>query len=315
MSENNSGPNGVHDSKESSSPSSGTVPDSDTPSTQSTQPSLAGRIQSSATGLFQNTVLNTRSPAFGDNLSSNLSQSLASSAKADFPQPGAPRTGESSRQGIINGSSSSRQSAAASASRGHSGLQSESLRTIRTDVSSEDQELWNHFEQPFHVEIPIRSAKGKSKAVSSNPIPTPIFIESAPQADGSAVLSLLDSPAFDPLAPSSSLPPSPMLVPTPIPASMQPLSPLSLVPDIQSFLSTVPEQHLTSVPTVSEWLELDASYTDFVWGGALKEYTLEARKEVEERKMIGNGEDLYKGPAVRRLGMVLAHLRERSPAD
>ncbi|KAK2804740.1 hypothetical protein FQN50_006478 [Emmonsiellopsis sp. PD_5] len=124
------------------------------------------------------------------------------------------------------------------------------------------------------------------------------------------------------------------------PTSIPPATPnaFSLIPDIESVLSAIQEQQQqqqqqqsnplaplstssihdqqhgttqswTDLPGVAEWLEVDRTYQDTVWG-FLKPYTEAARKEVDERKEAGV-EGVGDGPAVRRLGMVLGHLRER----
>ncbi|KAI5310025.1 hypothetical protein KEM55_001910 [Ascosphaera atra] len=92
----------------------------------------------------------------------------------------------------------------------------------------------------------------------------------------------------------------------------------SLLPDIDSLISYAEEAVATgppgqkeswkAMPSVSEWLDLDSKYIDEVWGGALKPFTEAARDEVAERKEMGL-EGMGNGPAVRRLGMVLDHLR------
>ncbi|KAK2741399.1 hypothetical protein FQN55_008315 [Onygenales sp. PD_40] len=169
--------------------------------------------------------------------------------------------------------------------------------------------------------------------------------------DGAAVVSLLTSPTFQPstftppespqselfeLDPSmldTSIAPQPA-PPTSIPSATP--NAFSLVPDIESVLSAIQEQQQqqqqnapqaplstssihdqqqgqpqswTDLPGVAEWLEVDRTYQDTVWG-FIKPYTEAARKEVDERKEAGM-EGVGDGPAVRRLGMVLGHLRER----
>ncbi|EEP77845.1 predicted protein [Uncinocarpus reesii 1704] len=306
------------------------------------EPSLSSRIQSSASGLVQS-ALNTRSPALGHSLSSGLSRSLANSDKPDSSYGRAFLAGESSAHGAINDLQPSSRQHAASASGANAvrggGVHFESFRS--SYISAADQEnveLLKSFEDQLNIEAALSSpeshtGKGKGRMTTQETTdlhakPSALF-ESAwtqpasPTVDGSAVLSLLSDPSFDPLTPSS-VPPSPTLAPTAntttttaAPLS-NPLSPLSLLPDIQSLLSLPPDE-LDSIPTVSEWLDLDASYTDSVWGGMLKTYTEEARKEVEERKETGADADMsdggvYGGPAVRRLGMILAHLKDKNAA-
>ncbi|EER28427.1 hypothetical protein D8B26_004772 [Coccidioides posadasii str. Silveira] len=315
--------------------------------------SLADRIQFSASGLLQNTFLNTRSPSLSDSLASGLSGSLANYGKPGSSQ-GGPFAGQQSSHGVINDSlrsSGGRSAPSTSAihSIGGPSLRSESFRSNLTSATTdqENADLLRSFEEQlnreeflFSPEDNIGKGKGKLIAEDTNPPPLQHFsssvaLESAwshpsqanpnshpatETTDGSAVLSLLSDPSFDPLTPSS-VPPSPTLAPIPdstviSPAlRTEPLPPVSLLPEIQSLLLLPPEE-LSSIPTVSEWLDLDVSYTDAVWGGALKTYTEEARREVEERKEKGadpgTGDGgVYGGPAVRRLGMILAHLREK----
>ncbi|KAI5306461.1 hypothetical protein KEM56_000809 [Ascosphaera pollenicola] len=103
------------------------------------------------------------------------------------------------------------------------------------------------------------------------------------------------------------------------PSSLTPISQekpneVSLIPGVESLISYAeatssgPElAEWKSLPSVSEWLDLDSSYIDEVWGGALKPYVQAAKEETKERKDRGL-EGIGDGPAVRRLGMILNHI-------
>ncbi|WEW59317.1 hypothetical protein PRK78_004786 [Emydomyces testavorans] len=320
-------------------PSTPETRNSNGPAAHPPAPSLASRVQSSASSLLQNTFLNPRSPSFGHSLSSSLSQSLANSAKPSSSHGPVLSAGESSSHSAIDTlppSASSQHNTASTrnpSASGNTSLHSEPFRSNRTSTTENhdnNREFWNQFESQLNIAPPFSSpepptGKGKDKSTTtpkdhfhSPPSPTTTTLEStwssSQPTDGSAVISLLSSPSFDPLPPSS-LPPSPTLAPISDTATTpyaNPPSPLSLLPDIQSLLALPPEE-LSSVPTVAEWLDLDASYTDAVWGGALKTCTEEARREVQARREMGAdyATGVYAGPAVRRLGMILAHLREK----
>ncbi|KAH1595780.1 hypothetical protein KXX44_006974 [Aspergillus fumigatus] len=168
-------------------------------------------------------------------------------------------------------------------------------------------------------------------------------------SDGEAVVSLLSDASFDPEFPSTAEEPfepvetellPPQLTPsetqmiesfrrhaaletsTPTPAT-EPLSQthrltsLSLVPDIQSVLDSVPAAQATDatalrdavlkgLPGVAEWIAVEERYHDEVWG-YLRPTLEAAAKEMEERKE--QGAPVEDGPAVRRLKMILRHMQ------
>ncbi|PGH03009.1 hypothetical protein GX51_04327 [Blastomyces parvus] len=170
--------------------------------------------------------------------------------------------------------------------------------------------------------------------------------------DGQAVIALLSSPTFQPAtftppespqnelfeldasmlqAPptsssSSSSLPNPLTTTTQTPSF--PPNQLSLIPDINSILTAIQQQSQShqsqrgqngewdwrEMPGVAEWLEVDGTYQDTVWG-FLKPYVEAARKEIVERRGDGDGGGdggaVEDGPAVKRLGMVMKHLRAR----
>lgn len=80
-------------------------------------------------------------------------------------------------------------------------------------------------------------------------------------------------------------------------------NPLNLIPDFQG-------QGGAREQFVEEWEGVLNRYADEVWGG-LAPLVREARKEVEEAKANPTSEDARDMKAVRRLGAILGHLRQR----
>ncbi|KLJ11682.1 hypothetical protein EMPG_13142 [Blastomyces silverae] len=142
----------------------------------------------------------------------------------------------------------------------------------------------------------------------------------------------LDASMLQPLPTSS---PNPLRTTTTTTTTTQtpsfPPNQLSLIPDINSILTAIQQQQQQQqqshphgqhdqdwewdwreMPGVAEWLEVDGTYQDTVWG-FLKPYVEAARKEIIERGEDGGGGDgpVEDGPAVKRLGMVMRHLRAR----
>ncbi|KAL4916647.1 hypothetical protein BDW62DRAFT_185649 [Aspergillus aurantiobrunneus] len=170
-------------------------------------------------------------------------------------------------------------------------------------------------------------------------------------SDGDAVVSMLTDQTFDPgFPPSANEPPEyletellpPRLTPAEIqmiesfrrqlppesstrprhnPEQSHQLSSFSLVPDIGSFLDTIPapsaddpstihatslrDTVLTSLPGAADWISVEEKYHDEVWG-YLKPTLEAAAKEIESSKDSSTAED---GPAVRRLKMILKHMQ------
>ena len=99
-----------------------------------------------------------------------------------------------------------------------------------------------------------------------------------------------------------------------------PVNPLSLIPDIASAPADqqTSESHLRSLPGISDWVDLDQNYHAEVWG-YLRPHIRAAMDEIEERRGAGGagagagaggeGQDAKDGPAVRRLQMILKHMR------
>ncbi|PWY89254.1 hypothetical protein BO70DRAFT_393758 [Aspergillus heteromorphus CBS 117.55] len=148
-------------------------------------------------------------------------------------------------------------------------------------------------------------------------------------SDGSAVLSLLSDRTFDPeFPPSAHEPPEIMLdsfrrliPPEQTQNQTSPphkLTSLSLVPDIGTFLDTVPsgavtnsdvaslrDAVLTGLPGGADWVAVEERYHDEVWGYLRP--TLEAAAKEMESNRDSRGEE--EGPAVRRLKMILKHMQ------
>ncbi|KAI9925031.1 hypothetical protein ASPWEDRAFT_45161 [Aspergillus wentii DTO 134E9] len=166
-------------------------------------------------------------------------------------------------------------------------------------------------------------------------------------SDGSEVISLLTSKSFNPdFPPSADEPFEPIetdLLPQPLtPAEIQmiesfrrqlPAEPdtstqqpqthrltsFSLVPDINSILdgaapvstesdaTALRDAVLTGLPGAAEWVAVEERYHDEVWGYLRP--TLEAAKEEMETKQESGEGGVEDGPAVRRLKMILQHMK------
>ncbi|KAL1960971.1 hypothetical protein VTO42DRAFT_4859 [Malbranchea cinnamomea] len=125
------------------------------------------------------------------------------------------------------------------------------------------------------------------------------------------------------------------------------LNPLSLLPGLEDMLASIPlqdqptasasranlDQRLTAEdlatlssllpPSDEPWLSLDALYHDAVYGNLLAPHVAAAKREVDERgsrrrATEREGETAVEtgpGPAVRRLGLILGHLRGKMAAE
>ncbi|KXG52137.1 uncharacterized protein PGRI_084210 [Penicillium griseofulvum] len=160
--------------------------------------------------------------------------------------------------------------------------------------------------------------------------------------DGAAVVSLLSDATFDPNFEDPTTVPDTEIdiaaMPHPLSASEKEaldsfrkgmgveeeregrLTGRSLVPDIDVFLSqglgswegntvtgstSLRDEVLTNLPGAGDWVGVQERYHDEVWG-FLQPVLEEARVEIEGREEGGGGED---GPAVRRLKMILMHMK------
>ncbi|KAL4902648.1 hypothetical protein BDW74DRAFT_62092 [Aspergillus multicolor] len=325
----------------------------DNASTDSSQdsPSLAARIQQSASGLARNAFLQSAPSGDTAHLLSDSGKAASSSSSSS-----ALAAAEQYGQTIGPSPSSSRDQTAQTPA--------ETFRSAPTAQSggfelpglTEDQ-FQNTYGGDLSETIdPYNEGKGKGKATASSVprsesetgIRTPTYHDGATAAptliasDGDAVLSILTDQNFDPeFPPSANEAPEyvetelspPQLTPAEIqmiesfrrqlpPDTQRPqqsqtqLNSLSLVPDIGSFLDTIPASSathatklrdtvLTSLPGAAEWISVEEKYHDEVWG--YLQPTLEAAaKEIEYSR---DSVDTTDGPAVRRLKMILKHMQ------
>ncbi|EEH17626.1 hypothetical protein PABG_00189 [Paracoccidioides brasiliensis Pb03] len=374
------------DSQQQEQPLHSSSGSSSDPSSDSSSkiPSMASRIQDSATGLLYNTFSGPSSRSIADDIAPTLAAGLTFSGKGSLSSSShAPLQASSSTSGNIlqpHGLGLVQPSTRAGGDRR---FPSESFRSTSSSTShahNEDNKAWEQFQDSTQNNTAnndtlllnaydLSSVKGKGKRKSqeetdlirttttSSSSTTPDqpgnfdyawhnpytpntahnhnnnHIYTPNPTDGQAVVSLLSSPSFQSAAftppespqselfeldtsmlPHSSSPisPTPLSKPpftststTSIPTFLP--SQLSLIPDIASILSAIQQQDCdwTQFPGVAEWLEADQTYQDTVWG-FLKPYVEAVRKEMGEK-----GEIMDDGPAVKRLRLVLGHLRAR----
>ncbi|PLN82755.1 hypothetical protein BDW42DRAFT_166037 [Aspergillus taichungensis] len=319
-------------------------------------PSLASRIQTSASGLARNAL-------YGSGPSADTAQLLASGGS----KPGA--SSSSSRPSAFAAAqqyqeTSGPSSASAAASRDPAPAQSfrspaqQQQGGFALPALSEDEfqrsygDIFTSEAEAITTPSSSSSSKGKEKASTQFLQPhqdstTPLHHNQPTQyhhnqQDGSDVLTLLTSPTFDPEFPATEAEPFEPIE-TDLSATLtdaerttldsfrrqhhqsssQPATRItshSLIPDIGSFLDTVPaaaqsdatqlrDAVLSGLPGAADWVALEEQYSDEVWG-YLKPTLQAAAKELEEREERGDsarGEE--DGPAVRRLKMVLMHMR------
>jgi hypothetical protein len=314
------------------------------PANANTNPSLATRIQSSATGLAKSAfqpggdLNNTLSSS--TNTKAGPSNTSASNASAQLdPAPG---------------------SASASSSASNAGPSQESFRSPTTTSTSypalalPEDEFQSFGDEGSGLYTNPETGKGKAREFettwqSTNQIPSQIpHPRSAPEKDlhrqsedGAAVIALLTSNDFDAEDPTT-LPEielDPAAPPPPLSASERDaldsfrralpgaqaetparITGSSLVPDIDTFLSqglgkqdqdrseggslALRDEVLASLPGAGDWVGVQERYHDEVWG--FLEPVLEAAKtEIEAQ---GDYEGAREGPAVRRLKMILGHM-------
>lgn len=312
----------------------------DKPSSGST--SMADRIQSSAAGLLKSAITPSASTpagfyAFARDVSSSLagvSSSEKAGGGASSSSSSAARPGAAVEGGIYHGSSSTQPGSALRS------LPSQGMQSSLIDQEREFQQGSLPVDDGTgYISTSTASSKGKGREVhmgdeqfdsawkSASTNATPSAVTEQERRDGQAVSDLLSSATFDP----SSLPDTDPddLQPEPEPdmsflttnqhgKQQHDISSTSLIPDIDFVLSSLrgisPQsrvEHLRDLPGVAEWLDLDREYQDVVWG-SLKPAVEEARQEVQEKLERGEqGAAVGDGPAVARLRMVLAHLKEK----
>ncbi|PLB37158.1 uncharacterized protein BDW47DRAFT_107491 [Aspergillus candidus] len=330
-------------------PPNSSNPPSNNNNSNNETPSLANRIQTSASGLARNAL-------YGSGPSADTAQLLASGgskAASSSPRPSAFAAAQQYQE------SSGPSSASAASSRDPVPAQS-----FRSPAPQQQQQQQGGFALPALSEDEFQrsygdvfpnqditsssSSKGKEKASQLHPHQPHSHKESTLHSlptqyhhndqDGSDVLTLLSSPTFDPEFPATETEPFEPIE-TDLSATLtdaerttldsfrrqhQPSTQItshSLIPDIGSFLDTIPasaqsdatqlrDTVLSGLPGAADWVALEEQYQDEVWG-YLKPTLEAAAREMEERDETGkdgNGQQ-EDGPAVRRLKMVLMHMR------
>ncbi|KAL2831749.1 hypothetical protein BDW59DRAFT_124464 [Aspergillus cavernicola] len=305
--------------------------------------SLATRIQKSASGLARNAFL---SPApsgdtahflsDGNKATPSSSSSSALAAAEQYRESSGPSLSslrdQTNRDPIGNFRSSTAQSG---------GFELPGL------TEDEFQNTYGRdWDEPLEE---TGKGKGKGKGTSQEPRLAKGLDETVTTllpSDGDAVVSILTDKTFDPEFPPSATdlpecldteltPPQltaaeiqmiesfrrqspPESQPQQSPDQPHQLNPLSLVPDIGSFLDTLPASNtnashatslrdtvLTGLPGAVDWISVEENYHDEVWG--YLQPTLEAAaKEIESKKDSSESEE---GPAVQRLKMILKHMQ------
>ncbi|KAE8382164.1 hypothetical protein BDV26DRAFT_288692 [Aspergillus bertholletiae] len=301
-------------------------------------PSLASRIQSSASGLARQAF--SASGSSGD-----AAQFLTTGSKAGTTTT----TSSSALAAAEQYNQVSGPSAPSSAGAQLHGNNAATFRSTTTPqqggfeiprlTEEEFAQAGNDFLEPSASTSTIDKGKGKAREQLSSIT----HHHHAPgPADGSAVVSLLSDSTFDPtfshepaeiieteLSPPQQLTPAEIqmlesfrrqMIPQPDTSfpSTHRLTSASLVPDIDTILDSAPAQTdadaaalrdtvLANLPGSEDWVDVEERYHDEVWGW-LKPTLEAAAKELEEKKEDPKGED---GPAVQRLKMVLTHMRAK----
>ncbi|CAG8024976.1 unnamed protein product [Penicillium nalgiovense] len=357
------------------SPSTSNNP-SNQPPPNPAPPSLATRIQTSATGLAKSAF--NPSPDLAQTLASSTSSKQAgpstlanTQTSRDLPATTTPHGGSGSASGSVSAS-------AAQGFREHD----TSTPGVALPALTEDEFQHGHgYEretdllrattatntQQSHEDLQTPSSTWKGKARAHDPTQhqfETIWQRQYPQnpqttipaTDGAAVVSLLSDTNFDPNFEDPTTVPDTEIdiaaAPGPLSAAEKEaldsfrrglgldeeersegtrLTATSLVPDIDVFLSqgagsgigegntttdststatatSLRDAVLTKLPGAGDWLGVQERYHDEVWG-FLQPVLEEARAEIEEKRGeegLAAGED---GPAVRRLKMILMHMK------
>lgn len=312
--------------------------------------SLASRIQNSASGLARNAFLSSAPSGDTAHLLSDSSKATPSSSSSALAA--AEHYGET----IGPSSSSSRDQPfhrPAETFKSSSTTQSGGVE-IPALTEDEFQNTYGGDLAGTFDDFDKGKGKGKGRGRDLGPdftsyhddtTATPTLVPS----DGEAVISILSDQNFDPDFPPTANEPPEYLETELLPSHLTPdevqmiesfrrqlpestgpqnntdqprqLNPLSLVPDIGSFLDTVPaasatdpstsqatslrDTVLTSLPGAADWISVEEKYHDEVWG-YLRPTLEAAAKEIESNKDASSTED---GPAVRRLKMILSHMQ------
>lgn len=297
--------------------------------------SMMNRVQSSASGLLRNALAGTG----GNDLNADLSNSLSSTGKASSSQTS--RTASSATE-----SSHLTSNAPAVSRDGEQNLRSESFRSGLTTQEDglDNNQLGETHGDDLLYDLSNTKGKGTSSGeqttsqqpdipLNTKDLSTFNTAWTAPtsQPDGSDVVALLSSPTFQPDTIPSPIEQEEQEQPTLTPSELElidsfrrhpsmpatstlhtpnPINPLSLIPDISSAEQQT-ESHLQTLPGISDWIDLDKNYHAEVWG-YLRPHIRAAMDEIEERSSRGKeegGGETKDGPAVRRLQMILRHMR------
>ena len=301
------------------------VPPSNPADSNNNNTSLSNRIQTSASGLARGVF-----QAGSASSSADLARVLASGNKAVSSSTG---PSYSSTSGVTGPPAVPTQLPSS---------ESFSFRSSSRPVHEHTEEIdefqtQSHF-QPEQILLLDEDAKGKGKQPDLSTFNTAWQSASSSSTDGQAVISLLTNPSFDPafthdqeddVNTTNAL--ESELLPTraeyemldsfrrlPPPSHNVGIRSTSLIPDIGTFLDSVPQSHssdatdlrdavLYSLAGGEDWLSVEEGYHDEVWG-YLKPTLEAAKRELDRHHNDEKGRD---GPAVQRLKMVLGHMRSK----
>ncbi|KAL2836723.1 hypothetical protein BJY01DRAFT_53158 [Aspergillus pseudoustus] len=307
--------------------------------------SLASRIQKSASGLARNAFLSSVSSgdtaqllSDGGKAAPSASSSSALAAAEQYTETSGPVSSSSREQS---------NHAYAEAFRSSPRTQPGAFKLPELTENEFQSTYGGDFTEVLND---TSKGKGKGKETSLGSSTADNYLDPTSTAlptDGDAVVSLLADANFDPEFPPSADEPAeyvetelepprltpdemkmiesfrrqlpPELQPRQSPGSSSQLNSTSLVPDIGSFLDTLPasnpatshatslrDEVLTSLPGAADWIAVEEKYHDEVWG--YLQPTLEAAaKEIESNRGSSSTED---GPAIRRLKMILNHMQD-----
>ncbi|GAD94237.1 conserved hypothetical protein [Paecilomyces variotii No. 5] len=341
------------------------APDKQSGQDASGNKSMASRIQDSASGLLRNAI----SAPGAYNLPADLAQSLANGSKAGASAPRGLSSSSTAAESFQSHGSSGLGSSAA-----ETGAQSSVPASFRSGAAQEggfrlDPLAQDDFQRGaddsfLYNPVDISDTKGKGKGreqadaadselatfdttwethhhsqgatVPATPNAQPTTLPS----DGSAVVSLLADPSFQPeFLPteenpidSTDLDSVPPLTASEVQiiesfrrhpsmasetqSQQHRITSQSLIPDIDAFLAqdspatdtaALRESVLHNLPGAEDWMAVEERYHDEVWG-YLRPALEAAQKEIEETKNEG-APPSEEGPAVRRLRMILQHMQ------
>ena len=299
--------------------------------------SLSDRIRHSARGLARQAVM----PPNGRGLGSDLAQALTDGKGSSSSS--ASLHGLHSLHAVPSSSASS--SAANNLQTGtfRSAPQPTTTTTTTTQLGDEAGRQWDEFQHDYGELLHPGKDKGKQRAQDDHDFETAWRTattttsttrdDAEATADGAAVVALLSSPSFHDEVSAGADSTTPPLTETELEilnsfrrhsgTSGKGLSARSFVPGIDTVLEnthgggdplTLRDKVLAHLPGSEDWLAVEEKYTDEVWGylrptleAALEE--LKLNKLDNDHSAQGGGKE-PDGPAVRRLKMILRHMRE-----